>query len=122
MKVSSITPKTWNGKDFVEVVLDGKAHSCWNNWKTLKVGDEVTGEVVDKGPGKTPQIKIATINGVAVEKSSGFKKQESKVESFACAYAKDIAVICVDKGILTSADSIKTTLDYFYSYFMEKMK
>ena len=131
MRVDISNPREWNEKKFLDLTIAGRVYSCWQPaCQGVKAGDEIEGEIVDKGPGKTPQIKISSINGAPVQTSGksgygGGGKPPARVESFACAYAKDIAVALINVGVITPGDGaakIKSTIDFFYKDFMEKMK
>jgi hypothetical protein len=134
-KIDGLMPKEWSGKKFVEASIDGKVHSIWQGFEGLKVGDEVTGESVDKGAGKTPQYKLATINGVAVAQPSGGGggyrgggggggTPAEKARAFATSYAKDVVVALINRGDDSVKDLtlIKGTFEYFYGIFHEKME
>lgn len=132
-KIDGLMPKEWSGKKFVEASIDGKVHSIWANFENLKVGDEVTGESVDKGAGKTPQYKLASINGVAVAqpagggggyRGGGGGTPAEKARAFATSYAKDVVVSLITRGddSVKSLELIKGTFDYFYAIFHDKME
>lgn len=136
-KIDGLMPKEWSGKKFVEASIDGKVHSIWHNFETLKVGDEITGESVDKGAGKTPQYKVATINGVAVQSSGGSGggggwrgggggggTPAEKARAFATSYAKDIVVALINQqtSSVGTLDAIKETFEVFYALFLSKME
>lgn len=119
MKVENIIPKNWQGREFAELTLDGKVYSCWSNaWKSLKIGDDIQGEIVDKGPGKTPHIKIGAAGGGGAPKSSG----GGNVKAFAASYAKDVAVALIQAGIIKTSTEIDATLHHYYSLFVEKVE
>lgn len=126
MLVEQINNKEWQGKTFAELTLDGKVYSCWQQTilATLKQGDTVLGEIVDKGAGKTPQIKITTVNGVvaSTQHFGGGKGAPSKNESFAAAYSKDLAVACINKGAISSSAEIDAMLNHYFDLFMNKLK
>lgn len=129
MRVEEINKKSWTnpqGKlvDFIDAKMDGATYAIWNNWQALKVGDEVTGVVKDKGAGRTPGFTIKTINGAAVGfegGGGGFKKSEPKNESFAASYAKDIAVACIQQGILKESKEIDATIGHYFDLFLGKL-
>ncbi|HPE06281.1 MAG TPA: hypothetical protein PLW50_01015 [Smithellaceae bacterium] len=130
-KIDGLMPKEWSGKKFVEASIDGKVYSIWQNFDGLKVGDEVTGESIDKGAGKTPQYKLASINGVAVKSSGGGGGNwkggggtpQEKARAFATSYAKDVVVALISRGDGSTRELslIKETFDYFYTIFHAKM-
>ncbi len=132
MKVQSIAPKEWNGKAFAEVTLDGRVYSNWQaHWKMLKPGDDVIGEVTEKGPGKTPQIKITAINGVSVGTSGGAWTPQApqgasgggdRNNSFAASYSKDVIVALINAGTFTDMGGIKMAFGELYDMFMEKLR
>lgn len=111
-------------KKFAEVQLDGKPHSIWSGFETLKLGDTVEGEAQDKGPGKTPTYRIKSVNGVQTSgyAGKGGGRPPSPIESFACAYAKDLAVACVNQGIIKTSVEIDATLEHYFTLFMGKLK
>lgn len=129
-KIDGLMIKTWNDKKFAEVSIDGRVFSVWNGFANLKIGDEVTGEIVEKGAGKTPQYKLATINGVAVAPPSGGYRgggnavpMAERIRPFATSYAKDVVVALINR----KDDSVKDlsliagTFDYFFTIFLAKM-
>ena len=129
-KIEGLMPKEWSGKKFVEASIDGKVYSIWQNFDGLKVGDEVTGEVIDKGAGKTPQYKLTSINGAAVKisgggnwKGGGGGTPQEKARAFATSYAKDVVVALIARGDESTKNLtlIKDTFDYFYAIFHAKM-
>lgn len=128
-QVTGLMIKEWNGKKFAEVAIDGKVHSVWSGFEKIKIGDEVTGESVDKGPGKTPQYKLATVNGVAV--GGGFRgggggavPMAERIRPFATSYAKDIVVALINRKDPSVADLnlMAGTFDYFFTIFLSKME
>lgn len=134
-KIDGLMPKEWSGKKFVEASIDGKVHSIWSGFENLKVGDEVTGESVDKGAGKTPQYKLATVNGVAVSQPAGGGgggyrggggggTPQEKARAFATSYAKDVVVALINRGdeSTKSLEITKGTFEYFYAIFHDKME
>ncbi len=132
MKVQSVAPKEWNGKAFAEVTLDGRVYSNWQpHWKMLKVGDDVIGDVLEKGPGKTPRITITAVNGVGVGTSSGAWNPPApqaggnsgdRNSSFAASYSKDIIVALINAGTFSDMGGIKMAFGELYDMFMEKIK
>lgn len=131
-KVDGLMAKEWNGKKFVEASIDGKTHSIWNGFENLKVGDEVTGESVDKGPGKTPQYKLATINGVALQQrfgggGGGYRAggdSPGRTRAFATSYAKDVVVSLINRQdeSVGTLNKIQDTFEFFFVIFMSKMQ
>jgi hypothetical protein len=122
MIVQGLLQKEWEGKKFIEVNLEGKTCSCWQPSviSVLKMGDTVEGGITEKN-GRY-QVKITKINGNAVESKSDYKGKAGDPRSFAASYAKDIAVICIDKGILVTSKEIDGTLEHYYKWFLEKME
>lgn len=41
--------------------------------------------------------------------------------SFAASYAKDIAVACINQGMLKQSGEIDATIDHYFSYFLERL-
>jgi len=127
MQVELITPKEWKNpqgvvKHFVELTLDGRIFSCWQPvGLTVKVGDTVEGEVIEKGAGKTPQIRIKSLNGVATEGSKGGGKAGDP-KSFACSYAKDVLIACLSHGLPLDSKQMDGTLEHYYAWFLSKME
>lgn len=123
MKVETIVPKEWNDKKFAELKLDGKLYSCWQSmWTTLKVGDELQGEVVNRGEGKTPHIKITSVNGTAVAGGKGGFRPTISNEATACGCAKDITIAVLNAGTIKTSAEIDATLDHFFKKFMVMLK
>lgn len=121
MIISAVTPKTWNNTNFVELTIDGKIYACWQKaGQTLKAGDTIEGEIVDKGAGKTPQIKIKSVNGQELQTKGSIPKGDPK--SFAASYAKDIAVAYIAMGKLTQTTETDAILEHYYKWFLTKME
>jgi len=138
MKVDSVSPvKEFTFSDgktmpFVEIMSEGTQYRCWQSsvFKNLKAGDDVVGEIIPS-PGKPSKLIISSVNGVALRTQGGFSGgggggkpayQAQRTESFAAAYAKDLAVALITKDIIKSSAEVKSTIDYFYNIFIEKMK
>lgn len=120
MKIEKIEIKEWNGRKFAEIIADGKKLSCWQGMiGTLKEGDEVEGQLIDKGEGKTPQIKISKVNGQALQISG--KSHEKDPKSFCASYAKDIVVQLVASGLIKEPDKLDVALDHYYTWFEKKL-
>ena len=136
MKVEAIEKKSWNTpkgerRDFAELRVDGRVMSCWQKTiiDTIAVGDEIEGSVEEKGVGKTPQIRITSINGKAIEQSSGswggggkkYSDPKTMLISYAKDVAKDVAVACIAKGVITTSAEIKATIFFIYEEFLKKI-
>ena len=127
MIITTVTPKVWKDKQFVELTIAGKTYSCWQTSLigTLKVGDDIKGEITEK-PGQTAKFNIKSINGKDIEskapwqgKGGGGRGGDPK--SFACSYAKDIAIACIEKGLMTQSKEFDSILEHYYNWFMKKM-
>ena len=137
MKVEAIEKKSWNTpkgerRDFAELRVDGRVMSCWQTTiiDTIAVGDEIEGSVEEKGVGKTPQIRITSVNGKAIEQSSGgwgggggkkYSDPKTMLISYAKDVAKDVAVACIAKGVITTSAEIKATIFFIYEEFLKKI-
>lgn len=120
MKIEKIEIKEWNGRKFAEIIADGKKLSCWQGMiGTLKEGDEIDGQLIDKGEGKTPQIKISKVNGQGLQISGNSPKSDPK--SFCASYAKDIGVQLVASGIIKDKENLDKILDHYYTWFEKKL-
>ena len=138
MKVEAIEKKSWNTpkgerRDFAELRVDGRVMSCWQKTiiDTIAVGDEIEGNIEEKGVGKTPQIRIISVNGKVVEQSSGghwaqtggkkYSDPKTMLISYAKDVAKDVAVACIAKGVITTSAEIKATIFFIYEEFLKKI-
>lgn len=137
MKVEAIEKKLWNTpegerKDFAELRVDGRVMRCWQKSiiDTIAAGDEIEGNVEEKGVGKTPQIRITSINGKAIKQSSGswsggggkkYSDPKTMLISYAKDVAKDVAVACIAKGVITTSAEIKATIFFMYEEFLKKI-
>lgn len=125
MKIQGIMPKSWNGRNFVELNIEGRTVSCWQRESlNLKIGDEVEGEITERGNGKTPNLKLTSVNGTPVQSAQkgSYGGGKGNVQAFACAYAKDLCVALINKEIVATNQAVRSSFVEFYEMFIEKMQ
>jgi len=129
-KLVSKLEKVWKNpegidKKFFEVEVEGKDknYSCWQHSQLLavKIGDEIEFTETEKSPGRWSMVLAGAKAGGGMRGKSP-EELRLQAKSFASAYSKDIAVICIEKEIIKSSVEIDSVIRHYFNLFSELMK
>ncbi len=128
-KIAAKAEKEWKNpegqiKKFFDVEIEGipKKYGCWqyNELAAKNIGDEIEFEESEKG-GRW-SMKLA--GGKVGFQSRGKSPEELKAQAraFANSYAKDIAVACIEKGIIMDSKGIDAAIIHYTNLFRGQLE
>ena len=131
-KIAAKTPKEWTNpegavKKFFEIEIEGvaKKYGCWqyNELAPKNIGDEIEFEESEKGGRWSMKLAGSAPKGGGFQ-SRGKSPEELKqqIRSFANSYAKDIAVACIEKGIVMDSKGIDAAIIHYTNLFRGQLE